>query len=460
MSSLKLMILPKQARQNGECQVYIRLIHNNKSTRIKTDFYVLPHNWNKGKIQGGRAGDKNATRKNIDLTDQINDYEKLLVENKETLSKLDANSVKKFLESGTEFYETDFFKYTEERIAEFTKNHYPSTRNVINMLTMVKNYHGKSTLNINDINKRFLEGFQSYYQQKKHKQNSIATYLRYIRLIFNSAMDDFNTNPRNPVITGYPFRKFEIKTEKTANRNLSVDTIRRIRDYEFKTKREEITKDVFMLQTYLLGVNIIDLFSMPKTALIDGRLQFSRIKTKRFYNIKIEPEVKLLIDKYKGKRFLFWFADHCGRKMKVKHARQEEFQYSNTVAFNKMLNTNLETIQKALQLKLPTDLTTYYARHSFASLMREIGISKDTISLALGHKDVEQNLKTSGIYINEDFEDVDIANRELIDFINSDCEDGKAWKESKIKKSVTAHLNKRYFVDNPVVVNNWERLRF
>jgi hypothetical protein len=51
--------------------------------------------------------------------------------------------------------------------------------------------------------------------------------------------------------------------------------------------------------------------------------------------------------------------------------------------------------------------------------MREIGVSRDDISLCLGHKDPEQNLKISGIYINEDYQKADFANRKLIDYINS-----------------------------------------
>jgi len=48
MSPLKLVILPKQPRESGECRIYIRLIHNGKSARIKTKYFVLPVNWNKG----------------------------------------------------------------------------------------------------------------------------------------------------------------------------------------------------------------------------------------------------------------------------------------------------------------------------------------------------------------------------------------------------------------------------
>ena len=377
MSPLKLVILPKQPRESGECRIYIRLIHNGKSARIKTKYFVLPVNWNKGKVQGGKSGDKNAARKNIDLTEKVNDYEKLIIDNSENISKLDVISVKKFLESGSEFYQTDVFKYSESRIMELKRNNSPSVRHLENAIAMLKNYNGKTTLGFNDISKRYLEGFTSFYLTKGHKQNSIATYLRYIRLVFNMAMDDYNINPRNPVIVNYPFRKFSIKTEQTANRNLHVDVIRKIRDYKYKTKREEITIDVFMLQVYLFGVNIIDLFLMPKSALINGRIQFSRKKTGRFQNIKIEPEAKRLIDKYKGNKYLFWFGDYTGAKTKIKHARKEEFQYANTTAFNKMLNVNLKSIREDLKLILPTELTTYYTRHSFASLMREIGISKD-----------------------------------------------------------------------------------
>src|SRR5659263_741182 len=119
--------------------------------------------------------------------------------------------------------------------------------------------------------------------------NGIATYLRWLRVIVNEAIDD-------DLMTVYPFRKFEIKTETTRNRNLSIDIIRKIRDYKTEIKRREITRDIFSLQFYLFGINIKDLFYLLPTNVVDGRLQFYRSKSKRldslgrFYNIKLEPE--------------------------------------------------------------------------------------------------------------------------------------------------------------------------
>jgi hypothetical protein len=66
-----------------------------------------------------------------------------------------------------------------------------------------------------------------------------------------------------------------------------------------------------MLQMYLFGTNTKDLFYMKHENMVNGRLQFNRHKTDRFYNIKLEPEALEIIEKYKGEKHLMWFADNC-----------------------------------------------------------------------------------------------------------------------------------------------------
>lgn len=68
----------------------------------------------------------------------------------------------------------------------------------------------------------------------------------------------------------------------------------------------EIARDIFMLQIYLMGINTKDLFYMKKESIKNGRLQFNRYKTDRFYNMKIEPEAKAILDKYEGQKYLLW----------------------------------------------------------------------------------------------------------------------------------------------------------
>lgn len=109
-----------------------------------------------------------------------------------------------------------------------------------------------------------------------------------------------------------------------------------------------------------------------------------------------------------------------------------------------MLNDNLTQIHDNLELNLPNPLTTYYVRNSFSTIMREIGISKDDISLCLGHVNPVQSMKVTGIYINEDFIRADQANRELINFANSEFSDGESWKDHK------EQISKKRTKKNPV----------
>jgi integrase len=240
--------------------------------------------------------------------------------------------------------------------------------------------------------------------------------------MFNDAIDEYNLNPAKPVIFNYPFKKIKIEHEPTAHRNLTVQTIRQIRDMQPASRLMTIAIDIFMLQFYLLGINIKDLFYLKPQNIIDGRLQFNRSKTGRKYNIKLEPEALEIIKKYKGKNYLLRFADYCAHERSGEqkaHTRKTVLQYKDSGTFLKMMNKQLKEVQKILGINAVRPLTSYFSRHSFATIMREIGISNDDISLCLGHRQPEQNLKISGIYINEDYKRADIATRKLIDCLHT-----------------------------------------
>lgn len=63
-----------------------------------------------------------------------------------------------------------------------------------------------------------------------------------------------------------------------------------------------------MLIFYLIGINTKDLFSLTSKNAVNGRIEYRRAKTGRWYSIKLEPEAMVLIERYKGKIicFLFW----------------------------------------------------------------------------------------------------------------------------------------------------------
>ena len=237
---------------------------------------------------------------------------------------------------------------------------------------------------LDDFGIAMLEQFEDYLLQT-NTLNSAAIDLRNIRAVLNYAI-------KYEATTNYPFRFFKIRTRPTLKRNYKVDTLSRIMTHKCKEEWQERYLDFWRLTFFLIGINAKDLCYLKRSS--TGRADYIRAKTHRPYSIKIEPEAQAIIDKYAGENYLVNFVETC-----------KNYRY-----FYNRLSLGLKEIKSQLGL---TELTTYWARHSWATIARKIGISKDTIRLALGHGGHE----VTDIYIEEDIEEVDRANRRVIDYV-------------------------------------------
>lgn len=85
-----------------------------------------------------------------------------------------------------------------------------------------------------------------------------------------------------------------------------------------------------------------------------------------------------------------------------------------------MINEGMQKIQKILEIEPERNITTYFSRHSFASLLYELEIPEDVISQALTHKKADKSMKVTEGYIYKDWIRCDQANRKLIDYIFRD----------------------------------------
>lgn len=252
-------------------------------------------------------------------------------------------------------------------------------------------------LRFEDITKEWLIGFDTFLAETAPSQNARNIHLRNIRAVFNEAIDD-------EITTFYPFRRFKIRNTETVKRSLSLEQLRTLFSYPVEPHCEKYL-DFFKLSFFLCGINIIDLLQLKD--INGGRIEYHRSKTNKLYSIKVEPEAQAIIDKYRGKD---WLLDPLDR-------------YNNYKDFAHRLNDNLQTIGKVKRIgrggkkiyePLFPKLTTYWARHTWATIAAELDIPKETISAGLGH---EIGSKITSIYINFDQRKVDAANRRIIDYV-------------------------------------------
>jgi len=238
----------------------------------------------------------------------------------------------------------------------------------------------------------------------------IADYMSDIRTVFNAALLEFNDDENNR-ITHYPFRRYKPpQVPETAKRNITPKEIMKIVKLKTDIKRAAIARDVFLLSFYLVGMNTADIYALQPSNYLKGRITYNRQKTRgkrkdnALISIKVESEAKEIINRY---------IDPTKKKLLIFHNL-----YSSFRDFNRNINIGLKTV--ATLCKIDAQLSTYYARHSWATIARnDCKVAKSDVSECLNHSD--QTTKITDIYIKKDWTVIDEVNRKVINHVFS-CE--------------------------------------
>lgn len=235
--------------------------------------------------------------------------------------------------------------------------------------------------------------------------NARSIHLRNVRAVFNDAID-------NGVTAWYPFRTFKVKTEATKKRAVAVEVLRSLFSYPVTWQEQYV--DAFKLSFCLIGINLVDLLALNADQLVDGRLSYRRSKTGRLYDIKVEPEAAALIEKYHGRvgRLVSWgesrkhyttFTYQMCRGLKSIGSTVKEWRTDELGVYREV-----EVFRPAFPM-----LSSYVARHSWATIAASLDVPKDVIAHALGHG----GSSVTDIYIDFDLRKVDEANRRVLDWV-------------------------------------------
>ena len=391
MATVSIIIDKRRVLENKEYPIKVK-IYSKGAAYILTNASCKEQDWDANKV---KSSDPRYKVKNARINNKLSQVEKELLplELNGEINRYSAKQLKKIIEGKNEnvlrAVKDYFLEYIDQCNSVRTKEIYQAT------ITKIERFYPYTSLD--DINIKWLERFELNEKKLGNSQNSTSIHLRNIRAVFNYCLD-------NEYTTNYPFRKFKIKQEKTAKRSLSIDDIRLLSTYQVEAHQERY-RDIFMLSFYLLGINMVDLLHLTPNSVVGDRIEFRRAKTKRLYSIKIPDEAQVIIDKYRGKEYLINVMDN----------------YSDYHNFVKQINKYLKLIgrkdikrNKIVLTPLFPDISTYWARHTWATIASSIDISKDIIAHALGHG----NDTVTDVYIDFDLKKVDEANRRVIDYVN------------------------------------------
>lgn len=171
-------------------------------------------------------------------------------------------------------------------------------------------------------------------------------------------------------------------------RSLSVPQLRELATAELPPRQAEAL-DVFVLSFLLAGINPADLYDLRATH--GGRVQYTRKKTGKLYDLPVVDSAAALIERHRGVSRLL---ATCER-------------YSSARHFTAFCNGQLQRIN--LPALHGITLTMYWARHTWATVAAGLDTPTDTIAAALGHG----SHTVTDIYIRRDAAKVDEALRQV-----------------------------------------------
>ena len=396
--------------KDGKGSIVIILYHNASTTSIGTGIRVTAEQWDR-KLQKV-VNTPGAEAINVNLQKQKASVDKaiaVLSLDEEAFYRLSASELKAEVVSGkpklsSKHLVSDLFEdyLRTGKLKDGTVEIY---RTALKKVIQFSGYR----FCIENVNLAWLRAFDKELS-KTQSANGRSIYLRAFRAVCNYARN-------NDIDFSYPFKNFHIESEPTQKRSVPVELMREFMRYPTSKTNAEM-RDYFFLMFFLIGINIKDLLLAHKTQVIEGRLEYVREKTRKKYSIKIEPEAQELISRYSGKGV--YLLEAMERVQHYKSFMKKINEALNDIGpielVNKTSYGDLFQSQVAIEQRIPLieGITTYYARHSWATYAYEIGIPMDIISQAMGHS---FGNRTTLIYVKPDQDKVDEANRRVIDYL-------------------------------------------
>ncbi len=218
---------------------------------------------------------------------------------------------------------------------------------------------------------------------KGKSYTTIAIYTRTLRVVFNNAIES------NDIIKDvYPFgkNKYKIPRTKKVKKALNSEQLKTLFNAEVTNDNEQQAKDFWFFSYACNGMNLKDIALLKYSDIKEDRFDYYRAKTfdktaeKSSITIHLTDFTKSIIKKYGNKNkdgFVFCI-------VAVQDTGQT--QYNKIKNFTRLINDHIKRIAKANDL--PADISTYWARHSFATQSIRSGASMEFISEALNHSDL------------------------------------------------------------------------
>ena len=270
----------------------------------------------------------------------------------------------------------------ENRIGSY--NYYKDT------LKVIEEFAGKH-IPFDYVTPAWLKKFEKHLLNTGRNYTTIGMRCRAIRSIVNDALSLGVIKEKQ---YSFGHGKYEIPTGQGRKLALTLQQIKMLVSYTDGAEATEHYRDLWFFSYLCNGINFADLITLKYSNIQNNEIYFIRVKTINTAKVKkeicalITPEMQSIMDKWGNpdkspNAYIFNFLTGDETPMQIKTRIRD-------VVSN--CNRHLRKIGKVIGIE---GLSTYVARHSYATVLKRSGANISYISESLGHND----LKTTENYL-------------------------------------------------------------
>ncbi len=288
-------------------------------------------------------------------------------------------------------YYSRYITQLKEEGRESTASNYELSLKSIQAFRTDKTGTEDNILPFNEVTPEFLTRYEKWMQQKDKSITTVGIYLRPLRAIFNVALQDGDIK-----IEVYPFgkRKYQIPAGRKVKKALSKDNLKTLFNYKVpQNSYQEKARDFWFFSYQCNGMNVKDIIGLRYKDIQGDVIVFNRAKTLNTTKSNSKPimvpvtdYVKRIVKKYGNPdtdKENFIFPIYTEGMTELEKLRR-------TQNFTKFINQHIKNLAEAAGVT--TDISTYWARHSFTTNAIRSGASMEFIQDSLGHKDMKTTM--------------------------------------------------------------------
>lgn len=400
MATIKLKFRPSSVEEK-EGTLYYQVIHKRNVKWISTDYHVFQNEW-----------DEKAANITIPLNGER--VQKLLLiksaiarelrQRKRTLDRLETSSEELTLNELCEAFSQlppckTVFTFLEEQVERQERMQKHGTANTyISTYRRFKEYRQNKDLFFDELTPDMIEEYEAWLANRNQKPNTIRFYLRTLNTLFCKAANNGMLSEERKL-----FSHVRLSYATTTKRALSEADILTLQNLKLEADTTlAFARDMFMFSFYMRGMPFVDIAYLKKSNLKNGILTYRRKKTNQPLLVEWKQVHQEIVERYahqtEGSPYMFPI---------IKQTDGTEYKQYKRV--QEKVNRTLKKLGIMIGLKTP--LTAYVARHSWASIARDMNIPIPVISEGMGH----QSYKTTQVYLNSiDVSKISEANRTII----------------------------------------------